>query len=187
MHTVKERDGVEVECALQYNESYLEHMLTYVNTIPTTEGGTHLAGFRTALTRAVNDHARRSGLLKNGDPTLSGDDVREGLTAVLGIKLPEPQFEGQTKTKLGNTEVKGLVESAVGDWLDEWLETHPAAAKRIAAKAPTAARAREAAKQARDLVPRKSGLGVSPPPCTPAGSAADGGGGAGILISGGRK
>jgi len=92
MHTVKERDGVEVECALQYNESYLEHMLTYVNTIPTTEGGTHLAGFRTALTRAVNDHARRSGLLKNGDPTLSGDDVREGLTAVLSIKLPEPQF-----------------------------------------------------------------------------------------------
>ena len=164
MHTVKERDGVEVECALQYNESYLEHMLTYVNTIPTTEGGTHLAGFRTALTRAVNDHARRSGLLKNGDPTLSGDDVREGLTAVLSIKLPEPQFEGQTKTKLGNTEVKGLVESAVGDWLDEWLETHPADAKRIVAKALTAARAREAAKQARDLVRRKNALDVSPLP-----------------------
>jgi len=164
MHTVKERDGVEVECALQYNESYLEHMLTYVNTIPTTEGGTHLAGFRTALTRAVNDYARRSGLLKNGDPTLSGDDAREGLTAVLSIKLPEPQFEGQTKTKLGNTEVKGLVESAVGDWLDEWLETHPADAKRVVAKALTAARAREAAKQARDLVRRKNALDVSPLP-----------------------
>src|SRR5206468_1852666 len=118
----------------------------------------------TALTRAVNDHARRSGLLKNGDPTLSGDDVREGLTAVLSIKLPEPQFEGQTKTKLGNTEVKGLVESAVGDWLDEWLETHPADAKRVVAKALTAARAREAAKQARDLVRRKNALDVSPLP-----------------------
>jgi len=158
------RDSVEIECALQYNDSYLEHMLTYVNTIPTTEGGTHLAGFRTALTRAINDYARRSGLLKNGDPTLSGDDVREGLAAVLSIKLPEPQFEGQTKTKLGNTEVKGLVESTVGEWLDEWLETHPGDAKRIVGKALTAARAREAAKQARDLVRRKSALEVSPLP-----------------------
>src|SRR3989449_7416333 len=105
MHTVKERDGVEVECALQYNESYLEHMLTYVNTIPTTEGGTHLAGFRTALTRAVNDYARRSGLLKHGDLTLSGDDAREGLTEALRIKIPLPQFVGQNKTKPGNTQV----------------------------------------------------------------------------------
>ncbi|HET6782100.1 MAG TPA: DNA topoisomerase (ATP-hydrolyzing) subunit B, partial [bacterium] len=164
MQLTKERDGVEVEVALQYSESYLEHTLTYVNTIPTTEGGTHVAGFRSALTRAINDYARRSGLLKNGDVTLMGDDVREGLTAVLSLKLPEPQFEGQTKTKLGNTEVKGLVESVVGDWLQEWLETHPGDAKRVVAKALTAARAREAAKQARDLVRRKTALEVSPLP-----------------------
>ncbi len=161
MSVVKERDGVEVECALQYTDSYLEHMLTYVNTIPTTEGGTHLAGFRTAVTRAVNDYVRRSGLLKNEELTLLGDDVREGLTAVLSLKLPEPQFEGQTKTKLGNTEVKGLVESVVGDWLQGWLETHPSDAKRIANKVVTAARAREAAKHARELVRRKSALDVS--------------------------
>lgn len=161
MQLTRERDGVEIEAALQYNESYLEHILTYVNTIPTTEGGTHLAGFRSALTRAINDYARRSGALKNGDLTLMGDDVREGLTAVLSLKLPEPQFEGQTKTKLGNTEVKGLVESVVGDWLQEWLETHPGDAKRVVAKAVTAARAREAAKQARDLVRRKNALEVS--------------------------
>jgi DNA gyrase subunit B len=161
MAVVKERDGVEVECALQYNESYLEHVLSYVNTIPTTEGGTHLAGFRAALTRAVNDYVRRSGMLKNEDLTIAGDDVREGLTAVLSLKLPDPQFEGQTKTKLGNTEVKGLVESVVGDWLQDWFETHPGDAKRIIAKVVTAARAREAAKQARELVRRKSALDVS--------------------------
>ncbi len=161
MHVLKERDGVEIECAMQYNDSYLEHMLTYVNTIPTTEGGTHLAGFRAALTRAVNDYTKRSGVVKDSELTLSGDDVREGLTAVLSLKLPDPQFEGQTKTKLGNTEVKGLVESVVGDWLQEWLETHPADAKRITNKAVTAARAREAAKQARELVRRKSALDVS--------------------------
>ncbi len=164
MHLTRERDGTEVEVALQYNDAYLEHTLTYVNTIPTTEGGTHLAGFRSALTRAINNYARRSGLLKNGDPALSGDDVREGLTAVLSLKLPEPQFEGQTKTKLGNTEVKGLVESVVGDWLEEWLHTHPSDAKRIVNKGLMAARAREAAKQARDLVRRKSALDVSPLP-----------------------
>ncbi|MDQ7819124.1 MAG: DNA topoisomerase (ATP-hydrolyzing) subunit B [Armatimonadota bacterium] len=164
LHMLKERDGVEIECALQYTDTYLEHMLTYVNTIPTTEGGTHLAGFRSALTRAINDYARRTGALRNGDPTLAGDDVREGLTAVLSLKLPEPQFEGQTKTKLGNTEIKGLVESVFGDWLAEWLETHPADARRIVSKALTAARAREAAKQARELVRRKSALEVSPLP-----------------------
>jgi DNA gyrase subunit B len=164
MHLTRERDGTEVEVALQYNDSFLEHTLTYVNTIPTTEGGTHLAGFRSALTRAINNYARRSAILKNGDPTLAGDDVREGLTAVLSLKLPDPQFEGQTKTKLGNTEVKGLVESIVGDWLEEWLHTHPGDAKRIVSKGLTAARAREAAKQARDLVRRKSALDVSPLP-----------------------
>ncbi|HEU4798817.1 MAG TPA: ATP-binding protein, partial [bacterium] len=161
MHMLKERDGTEIEIALQYNEGYLEHTLTYVNTIPTTEGGTHLAGFRSALTRAINDYARRSGILKNGEVTLTGDDAREGLTAVVSLKLPEPQFEGQTKTKLGNTEVKGLIESTFGDWLEEWLHTHPSDAKRIVNKAVTAARAREAAKQARDLVRRKSALEVS--------------------------
>jgi len=164
LHMARERDGTEIEIALQYNESYLEHTLTYVNTIPTTEGGTHLAGFRSALTRAINDYARRSGMLRNGEGTLTGDDVREGLTAVVSLKLPEPQFEGQTKTKLGNTEVKGLIESTFGDWLEEWLHTHPGDARRIVSKALTAARAREAAKQARDLVRRKNALEVSPLP-----------------------
>jgi DNA gyrase subunit B len=156
----RERDGTEVEFAIQYNDGYLEHTLTFVNTIPTTEGGTHLVGFRAALTRTLNDYARRVGL-RNGEPTLSGEDVREGLTGVLSLKLREPQFEGQTKTKLGNTEVKGLVESVVAEALQEYLQTHPGDAKRIIGKAMTAARAREAAKQARDLVRRKNALDVS--------------------------
>ena len=156
----RERDGTEVEFAIQYNDSYLEHVLTFVNTIPTTEGGTHLVGFRAALTRTLNDYAKRLGL-RNGDLTLSGEDVREGLTAVLSLKLREPQFEGQTKTKLGNTEVKGLVESVVAEALQEYLQTHPGDAKRIINKALTAARAREAAKQARDLVRRKNALDIS--------------------------
>jgi DNA gyrase subunit B len=155
------RDRVEVDAAVQYNTGYLEHVMTYVNTINTTEGGTHLVGFRSALTRTINDYARRQGLLKNGDLTLQGEDVREGLTAVLSIKLPEPQFEGQTKTKLGNPEVKGLVESVVGEELAEYFETHPSDARRVVAKAIQAARAREAARQARELVRRKSALDVS--------------------------
>jgi DNA gyrase subunit B len=160
IYAQRERDGAEVEFAIQYNDSYLEHVLTFVNTIPTTEGGTHLVGFRSALTRTLNDYARRLGM-RDGEVTLSGEDVREGLTAVLSLKLPEPQFEGQTKTKLGNTEVKGLVESVVSERLVEYLETHPGDAKRIIGKALTAARAREAAKQARDLVRRKNALDVS--------------------------
>ncbi len=156
----RERDGAEVEFAVQYNDSYLEHTLTFVNTIPTPEGGTHLVGFRAALTRTLNDYARRAGM-RNGEVTLSGEDVREGLTAVLSLKLRDPQFEGQTKTKLGNTEVKGLVESVVAEALQEYLETHPGEARRILNKAITAARAREAAKQARDLVRRKNALDVS--------------------------
>ena len=156
----RERDGVEVEAAIQYADSYVEHMLTYVNTIPTTEGGTHLVGFRSALTRSINEYAKRVGLLKENDPALTGEDMREGLTAVLSIKLAEPQFEGQTKTKLGNTEVKGTVESVVADALSEYLITHPPDAKRIVAKVLTAARAREAARQARELVRRKSALEV---------------------------
>ncbi len=155
------RDGVEVDVAIQYNNGYLEHVFTYVNTINTTEGGTHLVGFRSALTRSINDYARRQGLLKNGDLTLQGEDVREGLTAVLSLKLPEPQFEGQTKTKLGNPEVKGLVESVVGEELAEYFEEHPGDAKKIVAKAIQAARAREAARQARDLVRRKNALDIS--------------------------
>jgi DNA gyrase subunit B len=155
-----ERDGVEVEVAAQYTDAYVEHMLTYVNTIPTTEGGTHLVGFRSALTRTINDYAKRAGLVKDGDPALTGEDVREGLTAVLSVKMAEPQFEGQTKTKLGNTEVKGIVESVVADAVEEFLITHPPDAKRIVGKVLTAARAREAARAARELVRRKSALEV---------------------------
>jgi len=146
--------------AVQYNDSYVEHVLTYVNTIPTTEGGTHLAGFRSALTRSINEHAKRVGLVKENDPALTGEDMREGLTAALSIKLAEPQFEGQTKTKLGNTEVKGIVESVVADAMLEYLITHPPDAKRIVAKVLMAARAREAARQARELVRRKTALEV---------------------------
>jgi DNA gyrase subunit B len=160
IYTHVEREGVDVEVAIQYNDSYLEHVLTYVNTIPTTEGGTHLAGFRSALTRSINEYAKRAGLVKENDPALTGEDVREGLAAVLSIKLAEPQFEGQTKTKLGNTEVKGIVESVVADAIEEFLITHPADARRIVNKALTAARAREAARQARELVRRKSALEV---------------------------
>jgi len=155
------REGVEVEAAIQYNAGYLEHVYAYVNTINTTEGGTHLVGFRSALTRMINDYARRQGLIKNGEIAIQGDDVREGLTAALSVKLAEPQFEGQTKTKLGNPEVKGIVESVVGEALGEFLETHPGDAKKIVAKVMQAARAREAARQARDLVRRKNALDVS--------------------------
>jgi len=157
----RSREGVEVDAAVQYNTGYLEHVFTYVNTINTIEGGTHLVGFRSALTRSINDYARRQGMLKNGEISLQGEDVREGLTAVLSIKLPEPQFEGQTKTKLGNPEVKGLVESVVGEELVEYFETHPSDARKIVAKAIQAARAREAARQASDLVRRKSALDIS--------------------------
>jgi DNA gyrase subunit B len=160
VYAKRDREGVEVEVAVQYNDSYVEHVLTYVNTIPTTEGGTHLVGFRSALTRSINDYARRTGLVKENDPSLTGEDMREGLTAVVSIKLTEPQFEGQTKTKLGNTEVKGIVESVVGDAMSEFLITHPPDAKRIVSKVLTAARAREAARQARDLVRRKNALEV---------------------------
>src|SRR3990170_5118082 len=155
-----ERDGVDVEVAVQYSDGYVEHMLTYVNTIPTTEGGTHLVGFRSALTRSINDYAKRAGLVKESDPALTGEDMREGLTAVLSVKMAEPQFEGQTKTKLGNTEVKGIVESVVAGAVEEFLITRPPDAKRIVGKVLTAARAREAARQARELVRRKSALEV---------------------------
>ncbi|MEK6536901.1 MAG: DNA gyrase subunit B, partial [Actinomycetota bacterium] len=154
----KEGKRGEVEVAMQWNASYVESIFSFANSINTQEGGTHLSGFRAALTRVVNDYARTKGLLKEKEEALSGDDVREGLSAVISVKLREPQFEGQTKTKLGNSEMRGFVESAVGSKLSEFLEEHPAEAKQIVTKATSAARARAAARKARDLTRRKSVL-----------------------------
>lgn len=156
----KEQDGVPVEIALQYNTSYSENIFTFVNNINTVEGGSHLVGFKTAMTRTFNNYAQRNKLFKKDNFTLSGEDVREGLTAVLSIKVAEPQFEGQTKTKLGNSEVKGIVDSIVSEGLSEYLEQHPTEAKRIIEKSLSAARSREAAKKARELTRRKSALEI---------------------------
>ena len=158
------RDEVEVECAIQYNESYTEALLTFVNNINTHEGGTHLSGFKAALTRTLNAYANDRNLFKKADFSLSGDDVREGLTAVLSVKVMEPQFEGQTKTKLGNSEVRGIVEAAMNEALGSWLEENPSEARALITKAMQAARAREAARKARDLTRKKSALdtGVLP-------------------------
>ncbi|HEX6923990.1 MAG TPA: DNA topoisomerase (ATP-hydrolyzing) subunit B [Longimicrobiaceae bacterium] len=159
------REEAEIEVALQYDDGYNENTFTFVNNINTHEGGTHLTGFKSALTRTINDYARKAGLFKKGGlDALSGDDVREGLTCVLSVKVKEPQFEGQTKTKLGNSEVKGAVESVVNDKLAEFLEENPSAARAIIEKALSAARAREAARKARDLTRKKSALetGVLP-------------------------
>ncbi|MCK5438620.1 MAG: DNA topoisomerase (ATP-hydrolyzing) subunit B, partial [Gemmatimonadetes bacterium] len=158
------RDEVEVECAIQYNQSYTETLLTFVNNINTHEGGTHLSGFKAALTRTLNAYAHDRNLFKKAEFSLSGDDVREGLTAVLSVKVMEPQFEGQTKTKLGNSEVRGIVEAAMNEALGSWLEENPSAARALITKAMQAARAREAARKARDLTRKKSGLdtGVLP-------------------------
>jgi DNA gyrase subunit B len=153
-----EAGGFEVEIALQYTDSYNELLLTFANNIRTVDGGTHLSGFKTALTRRMTAYARRAGLIKEKDPTPSGDDWREGLTAVVSVKLPEPQFEGQTKGKLRNTEVEGFVSQIVGDRLESWLEEHPQEAKRVCQKGVLAAQAREAARKARDLTRRKSAL-----------------------------
>jgi DNA gyrase subunit B len=150
------KDGVEVDVAFQYNESYQENLFTFVNNIPTTEGGTHLVGFKGALTRTLNFYGQKNNLLKNGIESLSGDDVREGLTAVISVKVPEPQFEGQTKTKLGNSEVRGIVESIVGEGLSIFLEENPPVAKKIVQKGMLAAQSREAARKARELTRRKS-------------------------------
>lgn len=152
------RDDIEVEVALQYNNSYIETVLSFANNINTQEGGTHLIGFRTALTRTMNDYMRKTNMLKEQDANLSGEDVREGLTAVISVKLPNPQFEGQTKTKLGNSEVRSLVDSIVGEGMSRFLEENPSIAKIIAEKALGAARAREAARKARELTRRKSAL-----------------------------
>ncbi len=146
---------VAVEVALQYNETFDEKVFSFANTINTVDGGTHLTGFRSAITRQLNDYARKSGLLKESDPSLTGEDVREGLTAIVSVKLAEPQFEGQTKHKLGNAEVRSAVEMVVNDFLGQYLEENPTDARRIVEKCLTAARAREAARKARDLVIRK--------------------------------
>ncbi len=149
---------VEVEAAFQYNDQYSENVFSYVNNINTHEGGTHLVGFKTALTRQLNNFAYKSGQVKEGKIALTGDDFREGLTAVLSIKVPEPQFEGQTKTKLGNGEIKSIVESVVGQELANWLEQNSPDAKRIIEKSVRAAEAREAARKARDLTRRKNAM-----------------------------
>ncbi|CAG7838964.1 DNA gyrase subunit B [Clostridium novyi B str. ATCC 27606] len=152
------KDDYLVEVALQYNDTYNDNIFAFANNIDTIEGGTHLAGFKSALTRALNDYARRYGYLKEADKNLSGDDTREGLTAVISVKLTDPQFEGQTKTKLGNTEVRGIVDSIVFERVSEFLEENPNTAKTVIEKSLTAARAREAAKKARELTRRKSVL-----------------------------
>ncbi len=152
------KDDVEVDLALQYEDGYNENVFTFVNNINTHEGGTHLTGFRAALTRTINDFAKKGNYLKKADFTLSGDDIREGLTCVLHVKVKEPQFEGQTKTKLGNSEVEGIVKQVVNEHLGNYLEEHPPVVRAILDKAVSAALAREAARKARDLVRKKSGL-----------------------------
>jgi DNA gyrase subunit B len=162
---VERREGsTAVEVALQYNDAYTENVLAFANNINTVDGGTHVTGFRAALTSSLNDWARRAGVLRDSDGNLSGDDVREGLTAVISVKLTDPQFEGQTKAKLGNAEVKGQVQTAVADAIGQYLDENPADGRRIIEKCLTAARAREAARKARDLVLRKGALeGMSLP------------------------
>ncbi len=156
MYVEREVEGNTVELAVQYNDTFTEHVLAYANNINTVEGGSHLTGFRAALTASLNRYARKAAILKEGDQNLSGDDVREGLTAVLSVKLQEPQFEGQTKTKLGNSEMAGQVTAVVSEALGQYLEENPGDAKRIVEKSLTAARARAAAVRARELVQRKS-------------------------------
>ncbi len=162
---VERKEGsTAVEVALQYNDTYTENVLAFANNINTPDGGSHVTGFRAALTSSLNDWARRAGVLRDSDGNLSGDDVREGLTAVISVKLTDPQFEGQTKAKLGNPEVKGQVQAAVADSLGQYLDENPADGRRIIEKCLTAARAREAARKARDLVIRKGALdGMSLP------------------------
>src|SRR5213596_1577809 len=152
------RDGVEIEGAVQYDDQYSENTFTFVNNINTHEGGTHLTGFKSALTRTINEWAKKDGALKKEDFTFSGDDVREGLNCILHVKVKNPQFEGQTKTKLGNSEVEGIVKSVVNDALGAFFDKNPSVARSIIAKAVGAARAREAARKARELVRKKSGL-----------------------------
>ena len=153
-----EKDGINVEVAFQHNDSYVENVFSFVNNINTSEGGTHLSGFRSAITKTLNDYGRKMGLLKQADSNLSGEDIREGLTAIISVKIGEPQFEGQTKTKLGNSEARGAVESVFSEQLTYYLEQNPNVAKMIIQKATMAARARDAARKARELTRRKSVL-----------------------------
>ena len=157
-YMLKTVDDVIVEAAIQYNDGYSESVLSFANCINTEEGGAHLTGFRAAVTRVINDYGRKQKLLRDDQPNLLGEDVREGLTAVISVKLTDPQFEGQTKTKLGNTEIKSIVETTVAESLTQYLEEHPLDAKRVVENCLTAQKAREAAKKARDLVIRKNAL-----------------------------
>ncbi|MFH1239465.1 MAG: ATP-binding protein, partial [bacterium] len=162
IYFMKEKDSITVEVAIEYNDGYAENIFSFANNINTIEGGTHLIGFKSALTRVINDYIKKSNGIKEKDKeiSLSGEDAREGLTAVVSVKLVNPQFEGQTKTKLGNSEVKGIVESIIGDGLSAFLEENPSVANKILGKAINAARAREAARKARELVRRKGALDV---------------------------
>lgn len=155
------RDTTVAEISMQYNDGYAENVFSYVNNINTQEGGTHLSGFKTALTRSINDYARKYNVLKDNDENLSGEDVREGLTAVISLKVREPQFEGQTKTKLGNSEVRGVVDNIVFEGLNEFFEENPSVTKKVIEKAVLASRARDAARKARELTRRKSALEIS--------------------------
>jgi len=156
-----EKDGLLVEVAIQYNDSYVSNIYSFANNINTHEGGTHETGFKTALTRVINDYSRKFNFLKEKDQNLSGDDVREGITAIISVKIQEPQFEGQTKTKLGNSEARSITESVFGDRFNSFMEENPGIAKKVVEKALMAARAREAAKKAREMTRRKSALEVS--------------------------
>jgi len=158
IHVEKDVNGAVVEAAIQYTDGYAESIHAFANNVNTVDGGTHLTGFRSALTRGINDYARKNSLLKESDPNFSGEDVREGLTAIISVKLSDPQFESQTKAKLGNAEVKGLVESVVSEALSTFMDEDPRAAKSIVEKCLVASRARAAARKARDLVVRKSAL-----------------------------
>src|SRR5690606_28669594 len=157
-------DDVQVEIALQYTDAYSEIIKTFANNVFNPEGGSHLTGFKAALTRIINDYARKNGLLKEKEDNLSGEDTREGITAVILVKLPDPQFEGQTKSKLGNPEIRGYVETVMNEYLNYYLEEHPGVARKIVGKALLAARARKAARAARDNILRKGVLdGASMP------------------------
>lgn len=161
IHVTGSRGTTIAEIAMQYNDGYVENIFSFVNNINTQEGGTHLSGFKIALTRAMNDYARKINMLKENDENLSGEDIREGLTAVISIKIEEPQFEGQTKTKLGNSEVRGIVDSIVSDGLSDFFEENPAVTKKMIEKTIMASRAREAARKARELTRRKNALEIS--------------------------